>query len=114
MLLCIIVMRKQLELWPLRLIQFTLFYETIVTCLYLALDESSFLQKFHVLEMLYLQSFVTSIQIIIFWLKITYILLSLFYYIAMLATFSLNSDMMVAIIIASVYNIVFAYYLEEQ
>ncbi|CAK62714.1 unnamed protein product (macronuclear) [Paramecium tetraurelia] len=113
-LISLMIYRKKIISYWIMLIYLELSFQLIIGGLFIIFDVNSFLSYLHIVEMIFIQSFFSNIQLLHFWIKILFCILSFLFEALILIFIDEYRISLFFVFAAVIYNINYSYFLEEQ
>ncbi|CAD8078293.1 unnamed protein product [Paramecium primaurelia] len=105
--------KRMINYWV-QLIYVGLSFQLIIAGIFVIVDMSLFLRYSHIIEMIFVQSFFSNIQLLHFWIKILFCICSFIFEALVLIFWNEHSISLFFAFIVMIYNINYCYFLEEQ
>ncbi|CAD8085670.1 unnamed protein product [Paramecium primaurelia] len=105
--------KRMISYW-IQLIYIGLSFQLIIAGIFVIVDMTLFLKYSHIIEMIFIQSFFSNIQLLHFWIKILFCICSFIFEAFVLIFWKEHSISLFFAFIVMVYNINYCYFLEEQ
>ncbi|CAD8124090.1 unnamed protein product [Paramecium sonneborni] len=113
-LISLMIYKKKIISYWIMLIYLELSFQLIIGGLFIIFDLNSFLNYLHIVEMIFIQSFFSNIQLLHFWIKILFCLCSFLLEAGILIFIDENRISIFFVFVAVIYNMNYSYFLEEQ
>ncbi|CAD8118499.1 unnamed protein product [Paramecium sonneborni] len=113
-LISLMIYKKKIISYWIMLIYLELSFQLIIGGLFIIFDLNSFLSYLHIVEMIFIQSFFSNIQLLHFWIKILFCICSFLLEAGILIFIDGYRISIFFVFAAVIYNMNYSYFLEEQ
>ncbi|CAK86305.1 unnamed protein product (macronuclear) [Paramecium tetraurelia] len=110
----LMIYKKRMIGYWVQLIYIGLSFQLIIAGVFVIVDMSLFLRYSHIIEMIFIQSFFSNIQLLHFWIKILFCICSFIFEAFVLIFSNEHRISLFFAFIVMIYNINYCYFLEEQ